>query len=69
MMCKPTTASLYSLYLINITSKRGGVYSTEWNGTESWTKLWNGTLSQNEACSLPLLKLPLQVIDGPPAGD
>ena len=39
------------------------------NGTESWTKLRNGTLSQNEACSLPLLKLPLQVIDGPPAGD
>ena len=41
-----------------IESLRGGVHSTERNGTESWTKLRNGTLSQNEACSLPLLKLP-----------
>ena len=47
----------------------GLFYGMERNGTKSWTKLRNGTLSQNEACSLPLLKLPFQVIDGPPAGD
>ena len=55
--------------ILSIVGRWGLFYRTEQNGTELWTKLWNGTLSQNEACSLPLLKLPLQVIDGPPAGD
>ena len=46
----------------------GGVYSTEQNGMERWTKPRNGTLSQIEACNLPLLKLPLQVISGTSSG-
>ena len=37
-------------------------------GTERWTKPRNGTLSQTEACNLPLLKLPLQFISGTSSG-
>ena len=48
------------------------VGSILWNGTEQNHGLNYGTerfLKNNEACSLALLKLPLQVIDGPPAGN
>ena len=55
-------------YLQNYWFRRRQFYGTERNGTEWWTKPRNGTLSQIEACNLPLLKLPLQVISGTSSG-